>query len=154
VNNVIPTDICWHLYMYKYTYGMVLSVCLSVCMHAACCECSDHGLLCRSYLQVTLWGYHICFLLCGATATSSVSCSFSCCCCCSHASKELVQLSLVSLCLISAWLCGQLGLSEELGAFIAGERLINEGLDTVTTLFRDSTPRVFVCLAVWAAGAQ
>ncbi|WIA16636.1 hypothetical protein OEZ85_013299 [Tetradesmus obliquus] len=37
-----------------------------------------------------------------------------------HASKELVQLSLVALCLISAWLCGQLGLSEELGAFIAG----------------------------------
>jgi Kef-type K+ transport system membrane component KefB len=38
-----------------------------------------------------------------------------------HASKELVQLSLVGLCLISAWLCGRLGLSEELGAFIAGE---------------------------------
>eukprot|EP00879_Flechtneria_rotunda_P007639 GHRR01008011.1.p1 GENE.GHRR01008011.1~~GHRR01008011.1.p1 ORF type:complete len:773 (+),score=293.49 GHRR01008011.1:254-2572(+) len=37
-----------------------------------------------------------------------------------HASKELVQLSLVGMCLSSAWLCGQLGLSEELGAFITG----------------------------------
>lgn len=31
-----------------------------------------------------------------------------------------MQLSLVSVCLSAAWLCGQLGLSEELGAFIAG----------------------------------
>jgi hypothetical protein len=46
---------------------------------------------------------------------------FAAAACCRHASKELVQLSLVSLCLISAWLCGQLGLSEELGAFIAGK---------------------------------
>jgi len=40
--------------------------------------------------------------------------------CCRYASKELVQLSLVSLCLSTAWVCGRLGLSEELGAFIAG----------------------------------
>jgi hypothetical protein len=40
---------------------------------------------------------------------------------CRYASSELVQLSLVSLCLCAAWLCGQLGLSEELGAFMAGE---------------------------------
>lgn len=40
---------------------------------------------------------------------------------CRYASSELVQLSLVSLCLCSAWLCGQLGLSEELGAFMAGK---------------------------------
>jgi hypothetical protein len=45
----------------------------------------------------------------------------ACCCVCRYASGELVQLSLVSLCLCSAWLCGQLGLSEELGAFMAGE---------------------------------
>lgn len=37
-----------------------------------------------------------------------------------HASKELQQLSLVGFCLMSAWISGWLGLSEELGAFIAG----------------------------------
>jgi len=37
-----------------------------------------------------------------------------------HASKELVQLSLVACCLGCGWLCGRLELSEELGAFVAG----------------------------------
>jgi Kef-type K+ transport system membrane component KefB len=37
-----------------------------------------------------------------------------------HASRELVQLSLVAICLSTAWLCGRAELSEELGAFLAG----------------------------------
>lgn len=58
---------------------------------------------------------HSVYSLCGPV--------FVCVCCANnnrYASGELVQLSLVSLCLCSAWLCGRLGLSEELGAFIAG----------------------------------
>lgn len=52
--------------------------------------------------------------------TSSLLRACGCDATCRHASGELVQLSLVSLCLCSAWLCGRLGLSEELGAFMAG----------------------------------
>jgi Kef-type K+ transport system membrane component KefB len=37
-----------------------------------------------------------------------------------HCSAELVQLSLVGICLSCAWLSGHLRLSEELGAFISG----------------------------------
>jgi Kef-type K+ transport system membrane component KefB len=37
-----------------------------------------------------------------------------------HCSSELVQLSLVGICLSCAWLSGHLRLSEELGAFISG----------------------------------
>jgi hypothetical protein len=37
-----------------------------------------------------------------------------------HGSVEAQQLVLVAWCLVGAWTGGQLGLSEELGAFIAG----------------------------------
>lgn len=36
------------------------------------------------------------------------------------ASQELIQLALVGFCLSSAWISGEMGLSEELGAFVAG----------------------------------
>lgn len=39
---------------------------------------------------------------------------------CRHASRELVQLSLVGFCVSMAWVSGFLELSEELGAFVAG----------------------------------
>mmetsp|Transcript_16165 Transcript_16165/g.35012 ORF Transcript_16165/g.35012 Transcript_16165/m.35012 type:complete len:704 (+) Transcript_16165:101-2212(+) len=37
-----------------------------------------------------------------------------------HGSRELCQLVLVGFCFSGAWLCGKAGLSEELGAFLAG----------------------------------
>jgi monovalent cation:H+ antiporter-2, CPA2 family len=35
-------------------------------------------------------------------------------------SDELFQLTMVGYCLSCAWICGKLGLSHELGAFLAG----------------------------------
>jgi Kef-type K+ transport system membrane component KefB len=62
-------------------------------------------------------------------------------CCCRFASKELVQLSLVSLCLSTAWVCGRLGLSEELGAFIAGVMMsVAERKLTAAGVFRFVLP--------------
>ncbi|CAL8461875.1 g1406 [Coccomyxa elongata] len=40
-----------------------------------------------------------------------------------HASTELYQLTLISFCLCSSWLSGYMGLSTELGAFVAGVML-------------------------------
>ncbi|CAD7699664.1 unnamed protein product [Ostreobium quekettii] len=40
-----------------------------------------------------------------------------------HASPDLFQVVLIALCLMSAWTTGWLGLSEELGAFMAGAML-------------------------------
>jgi Kef-type K+ transport system membrane component KefB len=35
-------------------------------------------------------------------------------------SDELFQMSMVGYCMSCAWICGRLGLSHELGAFLAG----------------------------------
>jgi hypothetical protein len=60
-----------------------------------------------------------------------------------------VQLSLVGLCLISAWLCGRLGLSEELGAFIAGTLTV-----CVARCISVYNPRCVLCIAIGIAGAM
>lgn len=41
----------------------------------------------------------------------------------SHSSAELFQLTVLAFCLVSAWISGYLGLSSELGAFVAGVML-------------------------------
>ncbi|DBA65688.1 TPA: hypothetical protein ACH3X2_002741 [Trebouxia sp. C0005] len=40
-----------------------------------------------------------------------------------HSSAELFQLTVLAFCLVSAWISGYLGLSSELGAFVAGVML-------------------------------
>lgn len=93
----------------------------------------DKGCM-RYQVAVCVASLHLSFLTC--LGHPLWVCFVFCCLSCRHASKELVQLSLVSLCLVSAWTCGQLGLSEELGAFIAGAGC--QDLDCILQFFLPS----------------
>lgn len=69
-----------------------------------------------------------------------------------NASQDLFQIVLIALCLVSAWTTGWLGLSQELGAFIAGAMLSASDHHELALKSVDGARNVFTTLFITSIG--
>lgn len=69
-----------------------------------------------------------------------------------YASPELFQVALVAFCLVGAWMTGWLGLSQELGAFIAGATLSASDQHGTASKSVDGARNIFTTLFITSIG--